>query len=255
MEKILAKCEYADLEYLSDVLDSYVSFTDDAARKELLQKSHHASSAKTELCALMDKQIRYYGSSDVAYAVRSVFSSSRDGGVSSLELIEDVCKKLKINIKHGGSVEGRLERLVSAVVEKELLSKKPTELAEAFKKMGIGNADADLIKEHLAKNGKVAILPIIIQILGPKVALGLIETIIISLIAQIVGREAAKALVKEVSKRNPMLNALGPVMWVLSGVWLAYDLQGPAFRKTVPICLYLGVVALRDGAEDALAAA
>ncbi len=33
MEKILAKCEYADLEYLSSVLDSYVSFTDDAARK------------------------------------------------------------------------------------------------------------------------------------------------------------------------------------------------------------------------------
>lgn len=194
MEKILAKCEYADLEYLSGVLDSYVSFTDDAARNELLQKSHHASSAKTELCALMDKQIRYYGSSDVAYAVRSVFSSSSDGGISSLELIEDVCKKLKINLKHGGSIEGRLERLVSAVVEKELLSKTPTELAEAFKKMGIGNAEADLIKEHLAKNGKVAILPVIIQILGPKVALGLIETIIISLIAQIVGREAAKAL-------------------------------------------------------------
>ncbi|MCF3099649.1 hypothetical protein EHZ86_20960 [Aeromonas australiensis] len=197
MEKILAKCEYADLEYLSGVLDSYVSFTDDAARNELLQKSHHASSAKTELCALMDKQIRYYGSSDVAYAVRSVFSSSSDGGISSLELIEDVCKKLKINLKHGGSIEGRLERLVSAVVEKELLSKTPTELAEAFKKMGIGNAEADLIKEHLAKNGKVAILPVIIQILGPKVALGLIETIIISLIAQIVGREAAKALVPQ----------------------------------------------------------
>ncbi|WP_279465177.1 hypothetical protein [Aeromonas veronii] len=84
----------------------------------------------------MDKQIRYYGSSDVAYAVRSVFSSSSDGGISSLELIEDVCKKLKINLKHGGSMEGRLERLVSAVVEKELLSKKPAELAEAFKKNG-----------------------------------------------------------------------------------------------------------------------
>ena len=257
MEKILAKCEYADLEYLSGVLDSYVSFTDDAARKELLQKSHHASSAKTELCALMDKQIRYYGSSDVAYAVRSVFSSSSDGGISSLELIEDVCKKLKIKLKlkRGASMERRLEQLVSEVVETELQSKTPTELADAFKKMGVGNEDANLLKEHLAKNGKVAILPFIIQILGPKVALGLIETITISLIAKFFGSEAAKVLVKEVSKRNPMLNALGPVMWVLSGVWLAYDLQGPAFRKTVPICLYLGVVALRDGAEDALAAA
>jgi len=38
-------------------------------------------------------------------------------------------------------------------------------------------------------------------------------------------------------------------MWVLSGTWLAIDLQGPAYRKTVPICLYLGVVAMRDGIE------
>ena len=255
MEKILAKCECADLEYISGVLDSYISFTDDSTRKELLKNSHHSPLAKTELCALMDKQIRYYGSSDIAYAVRSVFSKSSDGGVPSLELLEDVCKKLKINLKRGGSLESRLERLVSAVVEKELLSKTPTELADAFKKMGVGNEDANLIKEHLTKNGKVAILPFIIQILGPKVALGIIETIIISLITQIIGREAAKALVKEISKRNPMLNALGPVMWVLSGIWLAYDLQGPAFRKTVPICLYLGVVALRDGSEDVPAAA
>lgn len=255
MKDVLIKCEYADFEYLSSVLDSYIALTDDSRRKELLLKSQNSSSAKAELIVLMDKQIRYYGSSDVAYAIRSVFSSSSDGGVSSLELIEDVCNKLKVSLKHGGSVESRLERLVTAVVEKELLSKSPSELAEAFKKIGIGDADANLIKEHLIKNGKVAVLPIIVEVLGPKVALGIIETIIISLIAQIVGREAAKALVKEVMKRNPWLNALGPIMWALSGAWLAFDLQGPAFRKTVPICLYLGIVALRDGSEDELAAA
>ncbi|MNP77743.1 hypothetical protein D3C76_1752300 [compost metagenome] len=50
-------------------------------------------------------------------------------------------------------------------------------------------------------------------------------------------------------KRNPWLNALGPWMWALSAAWLAFDVQGPAYRKTVPICLYLGVVGLRDGLE------
>ncbi|MDC7706384.1 hypothetical protein [Vogesella indigofera] len=250
MKDILFKCEYADFEYLSSVLDSYVSFTDDSGRKELLTRSQNSASAKSQLIEIMDRQIRYYGSSDIAYAFRRVFSSNSDGGVSSLELIEDVCERLKVSIKHGGSVEGRLERLVTAVVEKELFSKSPSELAEAFKKMGVGDADAKLIMEHLVKNGKVAVLPIIIQVLGPKVALSIIETIIISLIAQIVGREAAKALVKEVMKRNPLLNTLGPLMWALSGAWLAYDLQGPALRKIVPICLYLGVVALRDGSED-----
>jgi uncharacterized protein YaaW (UPF0174 family) len=249
MKTVLAKCEHPDFEYLSEVLDSYASLTDDSGRKDLLVRSKNSQSARAELITLIDKQIRYYGSSDVAYAFRSVFST--DGGIPALELIEDVCEKLKVNIKHGGSVESRLEGLVSAVVEKELLSKTPDELAEAFKNIGVGDADAKLIKEHLVKNGKAAVLPIIFELLGPKIAMGIIETIIVSLIAQIVGREAAKVLVKEVVKRNPWLNVLGPVMWALSGAWLAFDLQGPAFRKTIPICLYMGIVALRDGSEDA----
>lgn len=94
-------------------------------------------------------------------------------------------------------------------------------------------------------------MPILLKVLGQKITLGIIETIIVSLITQIIGREAAKVLVKEIMKRNPWINALGPAVWVLSGAWLAFDLQGPAYRKTIPICLYLGIVALRDGKEDA----
>lgn len=196
---------------------------------------------------IIDKQIKYYGSSDVAYLKRLIFSD--DGGVGAKEIIEDVCEKLKINIKLGGSIESRLERLVNAVVEKELLSKTPEELSCAFKNMGINDIDRKLILEHLKNNGKMAVLPVLIQILGPKITLGIIETIIINLIAQIIGREAAKQLVKELMKRNPWINVLGPLLWTLSGAWLAFYLQGPAYRKTVPICLYLGIVALRDG-ED-----
>ena len=89
----------------------------------------------------------------------------------------------------------------------------------------------------------------IFQILGPKTALGIVETIIVSIIANIIGREAAKQLVKELLKRNPWINSLGPFLWVASGLWIVFDLQGPAYRKTVPLCLYLGIVALRDGEE------
>lgn len=248
MEVVLGKCKQADFEYLSKVLDSYFSFTNDSKRKELLSQIS-SEEARAELVDLMDKQIRYYGSSDVAYFKRTLIGDN-GGGISSLEVIEDVCSKLKIVVKHGGSNEARLERLVNAVVEKELLSKSPEELAKAFEKIGVGNADNKLIMEHLKKNGKAAVLPVLVEVLGPKVALGIIETIIVSLIAQIIGREAAKQLVKELAKRNPWLNALGPIMWALSGVWLAFDLQGPAYRKTVPICLYLGIVGLRDGIVD-----
>ena len=114
----------------------------------------------------------------------------------------------------------------------------------------MGNADIKQIMEHIEENGKVAILPVIYQYVGATAATGIIEAIAISIIAQFIGKEAAKHLVKEIIKRNPWLASLGPALWTISGAWLAFDLQGPAYRKTIPICLYLGVVALRDG-EDA----
>lgn len=246
MKSILMKCSTEDLSYLSSVLDSYLSFVSDKGRKKLLLNANKAQ-AKGDLIDLMDSQIKYFGSSDVAFLKRRFFGG---GGVSSKEIVEDVCRKLGVSIKQGGSVEARLERLVNAVVEKELINKSPGELSAAFKDMGIGDEKIKLALEHVKSNGKVAVLPVLVQILGPKVTLGIIEVIIVSLIAQVVGREAAKLIVKELLKRNPWINALGPVLWVLSGAWLAFDLQGPAYRKTIPICLYLGVVALRDGEEQ-----
>lgn len=37
---------------------------------------------------------------------------------------------------------------------------------------------------------------------------------------------------------------LGPVGWIASGAWLAVDLAGPAFRKTVPSVLYVAALRL-----------
>jgi uncharacterized protein YaaW (UPF0174 family) len=250
LKSILAKCEPPDFQYISEVLDNYVSFTDDSGRKELLSKFDASGDAKSkkQLVAVIDKQIRYFGSSEIAYVFRSVFSD--DAGVPAKEIIDDVCEKLKVTVKVGGSVEARLERLVKAVVEKELLSKTPEELRKAFRDFGIGEAKTEHILDFIKKNGKVAVLPILLEIAGPVITMTIIQAIVISLITALVGREAAKAILKEIIKRNPWLNALGPVVWAISGGWLAFDLQGPAYRKTAPICLYLGIVALRDGPID-----
>ena len=250
MKSVLLKCEHPDFQYISDVLDNYVSLTDDSGRKEILGQFQASGDAhsKQQLISIIDRQIRYFGSSDVAYLVRSVFSD--DAGVSASELVNDVCEKLKVTIKVGGSVEAKLERLVKAIVEKEIFDKTPEDLRKAFKDFGIGEAKAEHILDFIKKNGKVAVLPILLEVAGPVITLTIIEAIVIGLISAMVGREAAKAIVKELIKRNPWLNALGPVVWVISGGWLAFDLQGAAFRKTAPICLYLGVVALRDGPAD-----
>ncbi|MDR2092829.1 MAG: hypothetical protein LBP58_05885 [Azoarcus sp.] len=251
MKAILNKCTKKDFEFLSETLDSYLSFTNDRRRKELLAASDDHVQSREQLVELMDKQIKYYGSSDIAYLKRAIFGDG--GGVEFHEIVDDVCAKFKIKNKRGRSIESRLESLVNSIVDKELLSKTPEELSSTFKKMGVGDHDQELILEHIKKRGKVAVLSILAEILGPEVTLGISETIVVSLIAQILGSQAVKKLLQEIIKRYPGINALlgGPVLWVLSGTWLAFDLQVPAYRKTIPICLYLGIVALRDGEEAA----
>lgn len=250
MKKILQKCTNTDLEHISDILDSYIAFTNDSKRKELLKQTikHQNVTARNDLIDLMDKQIRYYGSSDVAYIFRSLFGN--DGGVPAEEVVKDVAEKLKVKIKLGASTEKILELLVQAIVEKEILSKSDKELSEYFKKIKVSDTDIQMILSYLKKNGKVVILPVLLKVLGPEMTFAIIQSIIITILAQFITKKGAEQLIKEILKRYPWLNSLGPIIWVLSGTWLAFDLQGAAYRKTVPICLYLGIVGLRDGQEN-----
>lgn len=245
MKKILRKCEQADLEYLSDVLNNVASLTNDKRRVKLLRSSEASEIEREELISIIDKQIKYFGSSDAAYLGRKI--ARIDGGVSAHEIIDDVSKKLKVKLKKGGSVESRLESLAAAVVEKELSTLPPEKLVSEFKKMGLDSNKSEFVLSRIKANSQVMVLPILVEVVGPKAALAMVETIIISMLTQFIGREAAKHLVREISKRNPWMLSLSTFVWYFSAAWVAFDLQGPAFRKTVPITLYLGMVALRDG--------
>ncbi|MEK6423217.1 MAG: hypothetical protein V4801_26810 [Burkholderia gladioli] len=247
MLSVLEKCEQADLEQLSKILESYVSFTDDRKRKSLLLQSAASNVTRKELLLLIEKQIRYYGSSDVAYIARQLIG--KDAGVTPEELIKDVCEKIKVKIKMGGSVETLLERLVLSTVEKELAEKSPEELAAYFDTQGLNEKQKEAIFRKIESEGKLAALPALYAVLGEKVAMGIIQSIAISVLAAIVGKEAASALIKQLVSKLPG-QALGPIIWAVSAAWVAFDLQSAAFRKTIPICLYLGIVSLRDGAED-----
>ena len=252
MKVVLKKCDMDDFEHISKILDSNLSFTNDSKRKELLDRFSRqpSGSIKTDLIELIDKQIRYYGSSDVAYLWRSVFSD--DSGVSAAEIVDDVSEKLKVKVGKVASLQSKLKQLTLNVVEKELSEKTPEELKEALRQFGVGDVKLKQVTDYLEERGKILVLPVLVEMLGPAIVLAIVEVIVVTIIAQIIGREAAKLIFREVVKRNPYLNVLGPIVWILSGVWLAFDLQGPAFRKTVPICLYLGMVTLREDAENAL---
>ena len=245
MKEILRKCKRPDLMVFLGIAGLG---KDDEARDVMLDEAEKDEASKADLIANIEREIRYYASSDIAYLWRKIFQDDKeDPGVSASEMVRDVCKKSKVKVKLGASVESMLENLANAVVEKELAQKSPEELKKFFEEGGIDDKEQNIILGHIRKKGKAVVLPIIYRALGPQKTFQLIEIIVISVVGQIFGREAIKILFREILKRNPWVSAaLGPIMWVTSAGWLAFDLQGPAYRKTVPFCLYLAVVSLRD---------
>lgn len=250
--KLLLKCNTADFSLLIEQIDSYVNFSSDGELKKLLKiyENDQLDSSKIDLSKLLEREIRYIGSSDIAYAFRKLSSNEAPAGVSFDEIISDVSSKLKIKQKPIGSAESKVERIVKFTVEKLFFSMKPEEQRELFTKAGVGKGQQDEFFEKI-KNNKTHFLPLLLSILGPETTLIIVQGLAISALAALIGRKAAEELIKKLITRFPLwAEWLGPIVWGLSLSWLALDLQGAAYRKTIPILIYLGIVALRDGPED-----
>jgi uncharacterized protein YaaW (UPF0174 family) len=253
LQPLLAKCDLEDYRVLATTIATYVSPTDDRGLRESLVHYEREPSAdrRASLMRLLEREIRYLGSSDAAYLWRLHVEHREPAGVSIDEMIRDVSARLRVRQRLLGSTEARLEHLVKEVAEKTFFKLSSEAQRELFARAGLSKAQQTEFFQRI-KDNKALFFPVLNALVGPKVVFTLIEGIIVSVLAQFVGREAAKELFKRLLTRAPWVaNVLGPVVWGASVGWLVYDVQGPAFRKTVPLLLYLGVVGLRDGAEAA----
>ncbi|MCL8021686.1 hypothetical protein [Klebsiella pneumoniae] len=249
--ELLLKCDADDYAMLISQIDSYVNFSSDKELKELLTcyRSDPNTSNKVRLAKALEREIRYLGSADVAYMFRKIFKEEDPAGVSIREIIDDVSVKLKVKQKQLGGIEARLERLVRLAAEKTFLSMSPEQQRKLFEESGIGCEQQNEFFIRL-KDNKAALLPLLMSVLGPEITARLVQGLAVLAISQFIGKEAAKKLIEQLATKFPWWsNWLGPIVWGLSLSWLAFDLQGAANRKTIPIMLYLGLVGLRDGPE------
>ena len=248
---LLMKCKVDDFEFINERIDSYINFTSDSELKKKLGdfKKSAGATERQALAELVEREIRYLGSSDIAYASRHLLGQ-KPAGVSVHEMVEDVASVLKVKVRKLGSVESKLERLVLAVAEKTFFSLSEADQREMLKRGGAGDDHIDAFLQKLKRN-KAAFLPALLTLLGPEITVGLLQGIVIASLSAFLGKEAAKKLLAQLLVKFPWwAEWLGPIVWALSLAWLALDVQGVAYRKTIPILLYLGVVALRDGLDD-----
>ena len=246
MQDILLTLEPADYSFLAGVIESPLNLTQDFVLKQKLNTFIDNGEKKTDREALvnqLENEIRYLGSSDIAYLFRFVTGSTP--GAPFSEIIRDVARVLKVKLPGMTTEQEALKHVVTEYATQQFSKLSPDEQQKMLEELGV---DRDRATAFLKKSAGVFALPLMIQAFGSIVIDGLIKRIIFGAIGKIIGQRLAMQLFNFIAGRFPWwLKWVGPLAWTTSIGWTAMDVQGPAYRKTIPVVLYLGLCILRQG--------
>lgn len=173
--------------------------------------------------------LRRMGSNDIATVFRG------GDGVDYNEIVCDVGKKLKApGISSALSVEDNERAIIEKLFADAFDKMTEDEKRELLRSIGIAKIDVPfsaagtILVQQIAKHyGGFAVYKL--------------SLILANMIARaILGRGLSFAANAAISRTIGM--ALGPIGWVVTGAWLAADLAGPAYRKTVPAVVHVAML-------------
>ncbi|MGB1048425.1 MAG: hypothetical protein ACPG3U_01930 [Rhodothermales bacterium] len=244
MKELLSILTPTDYRFLLGVMESPVNQTNDARFAELVSALEMDDSEDTRAAieAQFEEDVRYVGSSEIMYVFRSLTGEER--GTPFQSIVRDVARSLKVDANLLGSDREVVERLAEGYATQQFADLPPDEQQKLLEDLGV---EEERAKAFLARSAGVFALPMLIEAFNLVVVQGLIKTIIFGTIAKIIGSQLVGRLFAFLVARMPWwVSWIGPAAWTLSLGWTAFDLQGSAKRKTIPIVLYLGLCSLRE---------
>lgn len=177
---------------------------------------------------LIASSLRKLGSNDIATLFRG------GDGVSYSEVVIDVGDKLKANVLEQNSVEENEQIILLKMFEDALERMTDEEKRAMFRSMGINERDLPV--------GAIttAILQGLLRQYG-----GFYIYQISVIVANMVSRAllgAGLSFATNAAITRTVGTLLGPIGWLATGLWLAVDLAGPAYRKTVPAVIHIALL-------------
>lgn len=172
--------------------------------------------------------LRQMGSNDVGTMLRG------GEGVAYEEVVFDVGKKLKAEVTRSNSVEENEEQILLKIFEDSLERMTEDEKRSILLSMGV--------KEGSIPYGPLAtaVVQNLLRELGGfsvyRMTVIVANLVSRSLLGSGLSFAANAALTRAVGA------ILGPVGWIATGLWLAYDLAGPAYRKVVPAVVHIALL-------------
>lgn len=166
----------------------------------------------------------------------SIFNLFRGHGVSYREMLTAVCKQLKVSYHKDASTE---------LIEHYMLQKFLVMSVEKMTEEDVHHLSEKLSKDALAKQIRLlkAGSPLFIRL----------TTMLITQLATRYGLKQAAGLVAKFAGGRAFAILAGPIGWVLSLGWVAFDIAGPAYRVIIPCTITIAYLRLvYDKSEEEL---
>lgn len=229
-----------DFQFLTGLLESKINFSDDdglqRALGEFMEDSTDADK-RDDLIVKLRHEIRYAGSSDIAYFSR--WMRGNTPGIPLKKVFAEAGRALKCRVDTMQTEREIVAEIATRFVEREFADLEPEKQQEMLENLGV---DTEKATAFLKRSAGVFTIPVMIQAFNIVVVNGLIKQIIFGAIARIIGKALADKLFLLLIGRLPWwVSWIGPAAWTASLSWTAVDITGPAMRKTIPVTLYLGL--------------
>ncbi|PRM08013.1 hypothetical protein BV006_01158 [Haemophilus influenzae] len=228
--EFLSKCTDEDLNDLVYCLthdkDGSKRLTEELTLSDAYKKHYPYHSLYWEEIAA---EIQCFGGNTFA----NMFRSGK--GVLYKEVLCDVCDKMKVNYNKNSPV-GRIESgLISKVLEDSLEKMSPDEIRRLATELGIKNT------QNITKQVLLGSFQTIFRAGGFK-SYQLTVIVVNAVLKALIGRGLSFAGNSAVTRAFAVLS--GPIGWVITGLWTAFDIAGAAYRVTIPAVIQ--VAALRQ---------
>lgn len=252
MTHILHRCTPEDYRFLVGLCTEGFRLTDGTLLTAFQRYEKSLSPEdRAEVDRLLLEDIGYLGSADLAYWTRRL--GGKPGGVPFDEMVRDVAKYLEVRLPREGTIDEHLALLATSWTRRMLVTLPPEQVHAFLDAVGVEEAQAWRL---LGRTSAAFSVPLLLSGVEYLLIHHLVRGVLLSNLTRFLGQRISNALLGAMVSRFPWWTRwIVPAAWVGSLSFTLLDLQGPAFRKTVPVVLYLGSLVLRDaGASGSLEA-
>ncbi len=222
LNPVLEKASNEELQYLVDIITNAVTNSLEGNDFYKAQAPNHQKYTN-----LIANEIRSFGGNTFANIFR------RGKGPEYKEVVYDVAKQLKIRCYKESDIKEIEHIMLEHILKLALEKLSDDEKKELLKEIGEYNTTS--------LNGQALTFTLLHLFRACGFASYQMTVIIANVIVKsLIGRGLSLGVNAGLTKALSIMT--GPIGWIITGVWTAVDIAGPAYRVTIPAVIYVAML-------------